>query len=133
MPGAVITFPSCSGALKYARYSRTALSTAAWNVFWMAGGRLFTPSLDCGCLPGSARATVLRLAAAQGLLTTEGAFAPAGLASADEAFLTNSVVEVCPLVVLDGRPVGSGHPGPVSRTLQQSYKGLVSKETGAQL
>ncbi len=95
---------------------------ATSNLFWSSGGRLCTPHPDTGCLRGVARETVLGLAGTLGLDLDEGHFGAEALAGADEAFLTNAVVEVVPAVRLDGRPVGSGAPGPVTRALQDAYR-----------
>jgi len=51
------------------------------------------------------------------------------LAGAGEAFLTNSVMEVMPLVSVDGRPVGPGRPGPLTERLARRYRDLVARET----
>ncbi|MHB8765660.1 MAG: aminotransferase class IV [Deferrisomatales bacterium] len=101
---------------------------ATTNLFWVRGRRLFTPCPEAGCLPGLARALVLELAPGLGL-ETEAGFYPAGeLLGADEAFVTNSVVEVLPLVAVDGRPVADGRPGPTTRALQQAYRATVTRE-----
>jgi branched-subunit amino acid aminotransferase/4-amino-4-deoxychorismate lyase len=91
------------------------------NLFWVRNGVLFTPDATTGILPGIARKVVLRLARAIGLRTREGRFRPAELLRADEAFLTNSVHEVVPLLALDGRRIGTGRPGSATRALQAAY------------
>ena len=70
---------------------------AAANLFWLAGGRLFTPALECGVLDGIVRATVLEAAAAQGLETVETRAPAEALAGADAVFLTNSLIGVRPV------------------------------------
>ena len=50
------------------------------------------------------------------------------LLAADEAFLTNSLMEVMPLVRLDGRPLGAGQPGPVTRQVLDGYRSAVAAE-----
>jgi branched-chain amino acid aminotransferase len=77
---------------------------------------LATPSLDCAILPGTTRTWLLGWAARSGLRPIEGRLTPADLASADEAFLSSSVAGVLPVTGFDGRPIGTGRPGP--RTLQ---------------
>lgn len=94
---------------------------ATSNLFWVQGGAVYTPHPDAGCLPGVTRRVVLEAARAAGLPVHEGFFPVAALAGADEVFLTNAVREVLPLVTLDGRPVGSGTPGSVTRQLQRAY------------
>jgi len=102
---------------------------ATSNLFWIREDRLFTPHPDTGCLPGIAREVILRLARAAGLRLDEGFYEPRHLVESDEAFLTNSVVEVVPLVSVDDRPVGSGVPGPRTRWFQRAYARLVQAET----
>jgi len=72
----------------------------------------------------------MELAGAVGLPVEEGLFPAADLAGADEAFLTSSVIEVTPLVEVDGRPVGTGRPGPWTRRLQQAYRRRVREALG---
>lgn len=71
---------------------------AAANLFWVAGGRLFTPALDCGVLPGITRA---RLLAAQAV--EEVAAGPEALERAEAVFLTNSLIGVRPVSRLGDR------------------------------
>jgi 4-amino-4-deoxychorismate lyase len=82
------------------------------NVWWRRGTTLFTPALDLGILAGVTRAHVLRLAPAAGYATEEGWFPLGDLSDADEAFTSSSIRELMPIVRLDGRPIGDGHPGP---------------------
>jgi len=76
---------------------------AAANVFWIEGGRLFTPALDCGALAGVTRAEVLAAAARLGISTHQTRATPEVLANAEAVFLTNALVGVRPVVELDGR------------------------------
>ncbi len=101
---------------------------ATSNVFWICGTTLYTPHPDVGCLPGVARGVVLEEAHRTGLRVAEGPFPTEELLRADEAFLTNAVVEVVPLVRVDGRPVGDGEPGPWTRRLQEAYRARVAAE-----
>lgn len=65
---------------------------AAANLFWLKDGRLFTPALDCGVLPGITRARVLAAARAEKIEFAEVAEGPEILASAEAVFLTNSLI-----------------------------------------
>jgi branched-chain amino acid aminotransferase len=93
------------------------------NVFVVRGGRVETPSLASGCLAGITRDRVLRLSDGAEAELPEGV-----LGEADELFLTSSTREVQPLVELDGRPVGSGEPGQITRRLAQAYSEMVLAE-----
>ena len=93
-------------------------------------GRLLTPGVESGALPGIARRAVLELAFAVGLEPVESEVELSVFKDASEAFLTNSVMEVMPLTSLDGRPVGSGRPGPVTERLQRLYRDLAVAQPG---
>ena len=86
---------------------RLAEASAA-NLFAVLGGRLLTPPLGDGALPGVMRADVMERLGAR-----EGSLAPDDLSRASEAFLTNSL-GIRPLVAVDGFPLGRGRPGPVT-------------------
>lgn len=105
---------------------------SASNVFIVSNGKLCTPALDSGALPGVTRAAVLELAAGVGIEVLEETVEVGALRGAEECFLTNSVIEVMPLTHLDGKPIGDGRPGPVTLRLRRSYRDLVARETGAQ-
>lgn len=92
------------------------------NVFWVADGRLFTPPLTDGALPGVTRAWVLRLAAQLGLQVAEQTAKPADLRDAEGVFLTLSSLEIVPVTHLDG--VGL-RQSPVTRRLHEAYQASV--------
>ncbi|WP_042695695.1 aminotransferase class IV [Azospirillum sp. B506] len=85
---------------------RLAESSVA-SLFLSIGGRLLTPPIADGALPGIRRALILERHGAE-----EEALTPDDLARADEAILTNSL-GLRPLLAVDGHPVGAGSPGPV--------------------
>jgi branched-chain amino acid aminotransferase len=103
---------------------------AAANVFLLVRGRLRTPPLACGILPGITRAAVLELADAAGIEVDAAPVQPAELAQAEELFLTSSLREVVPVVEVGGRPVGAGRPGPVAARLLEAYRRRVREECG---
>jgi branched-chain amino acid aminotransferase len=96
------------------------------NLFIVRDGVVETPSLESGCLAGITRDHVLRLCAEGGVDAREDRLPAAALAEADEAFLTSSTREVQPLVTVDGRPVGPGEPGLLTRGLAQAYSAMVA-------
>lgn len=81
-------------------------STTIGNLFLLQGGKLVTPSLDQGILPGVTRAVVLKAAKEKGLETEERAVAPIELFASDACFLTNSLRLLRPLRSLDDRSLG---------------------------
>lgn len=105
---------------------------AASNLFLVREGVLFTADEDSGLLPGITREAILELASTLGIPRRVSPVAMTVLGTATEAFLTNTLIEVAPLVAVDGRPVGSGEPGPVTRRLAEAYRDLVRSETASQ-
>ena len=84
-------------------------------------GVLLTPAVDHGALPGITRSVVLDLAAANHIEAVEAAVTPARLATVAEAFLTNSLIGVRPLVAMDGAIIGGGVPGPVTQLIGEAH------------
>ncbi len=87
------------------------------NFFLVKGRKLMTPNQALGALAGITRAVVMRLAAGSGMEVEEGFYTLYDVYNADEAFLTGTAAEVGPVVEVDGRPIGSGVPGPVTRDI----------------
>lgn len=100
------------------------LSTATF--FAVKDGRILTPPLRLGILPGITRGAVLRLARSVAIPGREAVLRPAELDTWDEAFLTSAVRGVIPIVKLGGKRVGSGKPGPVTKKLMAAF----AEETG---
>jgi branched-chain amino acid aminotransferase len=106
----------------------------ASNVFVIRHRKIFTPSLRDGILPGVTRSLALEAAAKLKLIVHEGKLRLPRLREADEAFLTSSVRGVRPLIEFDGRMVGSGEPGDITKeiativgTLRQTTPAIPSK------
>jgi len=87
--------------------------------FWIVDreGRLRTRQLDHAILPGCTRDALIALMREAGVTYQEGSYSEADLRAAREAFLTSATSFVKPIVAIDGRPVGDGKPGPVTRRL----------------
>ena len=97
------------------------------NIFLVVAGKLLTPSEQSGILPGITREAVLELAHVMGIEAGEGEIPVADLLRADEAFLSASVREIVPIVSVDGKPIGSGKPGSVTKRLMAAYRELVER------
>ncbi len=95
---------------------------AVSNLFLREKGRLITPPEDSGILPGITRRMVMDTARGAGHEVLEEEITPARLGQAEEAFLTNSLLEIMPLVAVDERPVGRGVPGPLTGRLMELYR-----------
>ena len=98
------------------------------NIFMVCGNRLITPSIDCGVLPGITRKAVLKMAPYIGLATEEGSFREEELKNSDEVFITNSIIEIMPVIKIADRTIGDGNVGSRTRKIQTLYKELVRKE-----
>ncbi len=92
------------------------------NVFIVKKGTLLTPPKHMGILEGITRNTVMDLARAEGIPVAEEVFTRHDLFNADEAFLTGTAAEVVPVVEADGRRIGTGHPGPITRRLMELFR-----------
>jgi len=91
------------------------------NVFFASRGRLCTPSADCGLLDGITRAILLQMAGELKIPVHVGRFTPEELLQADECFLTNTSMEVMPVVLVNQQPIGQGTPGPMTRQLHRHF------------
>src|SRR4051794_10577091 len=106
---------------------RLACATAA-NLWAVRDGRLFTPPLDEGALPGVTRGLLLEIAPSLGTDAREVPFTPTDLAAAEEVFTTSSLRLVTPIASIDGRPVPGGAPGPITRRIAAALRGAAALE-----
>jgi branched-chain amino acid aminotransferase len=97
------------------------------NIFLVSNGELITPSLDSGVLPGITREAVLEIAQTANIKTQERQVELKELIEADEAFVTNSILELMPLTWFEGRPIGTGKPGKLTGDLMFAYRKLVGE------
>jgi branched-chain amino acid aminotransferase len=94
------------------------------NLFIVKNGELFTPPLSAGALYGITRQTVMELARQAGLKVSEPNLTRYDLFCADECFLTGTGAEIMPVIKIDGRAIGAGKPGIVTRQLVKEYHAL---------
>lgn len=94
------------------------------NIFIMKGGKMFTPPLSAGALYGITRGVVIELARAAGIEVTEPNLTRYDMFNADECFLTGTGAELIPVIKIDGRVIGTGKPGLVTKSLVKSYHAL---------
>jgi branched-chain amino acid aminotransferase len=95
------------------------------NIFLAINGELITPSLESGVLPGITREVVLEIARASNIKTLERQVELKELIEAEEAFMTNSILELMPLTWFEGKPISTGKPGKLSKDLLADYRELV--------
>ena len=98
-------------------------STNAWIV--TADGKLVTRQLSHAILGGITRHSLIRLAADAQIKVEERPFSLDEARRAREAFLTSTTSFVIPIVTLDGKPVGTGRPGPLAGRLRELYDGYM--------
>ena len=101
------------------------------NLFIVNAGEVLTPPLDAGLLPGITREFVLEIGKNTGVPVREAVLHDADLFGADEAFLTSSTRELVPIVQVDDRRIGNGVPGPVTRSLLESFRSRAQELTRA--
>jgi branched-chain amino acid aminotransferase len=92
------------------------------NFFLVRGGAAVTPQSAAGLLEGVTRAFIFELGKEIGIDVREEILTPKDLETADEMFITSTTRELSPVVNVDGRAVGSGQPGPVTKTLLDLYQ-----------
>ena len=95
------------------------------NIFMAKRGVLYTPPTSSSILNGVTRDTIVRLARESELTLVQQSFTRDQLWTADEIFLTGTAAEVTPVREIDGRRIGSGEPGPITRRLQERYFAVV--------
>lgn len=97
------------------------------NIFVVKNGVIFTPP-TLNNLRGITRAVVLELAKSHGITLVEQNLGYYDMYSADEIFVTGTAAEVAPIVLVDGRSIGSGRPGPITRQLMAAFKTVTETE-----
>ncbi len=98
------------------------------NIFLVRGGEIHTPTVDSGILEGITREAVIGLAREAGYKVVERTMDRYDVYTADECFLTGTAAELIPVVECDGRPLGTGKPGPITRDLRHRFGKLVHGE-----
>ena len=94
------------------------------NIFILKGGRMFTPPLSAGALYGITRGVVMEMAREAGIEVSEPNLTRYDMFNADECFLTGTGAELIPVTKIDGRVIGTGKPGVITKSLVKSYHAL---------
>jgi branched-chain amino acid aminotransferase len=100
--------------------------TNATHLFLVTAGQLGTPT-TAACPEGITRETVLELAAEAGIPHRAGDYSLTQFYVADEVFVTGTMGGLTPVVQLDGRPIGTGSPGPVTKRLSDLFAELTAR------
>ncbi len=99
--------------------------TNATHIVMVSAGGLLTPT-TASCPEGITRAAVLRLAADAGIGAEVGDYTLPQLYNADEAFVTGTMGGLAPVIAVDGRTIGDGVAGPVTKHLTELYANLTA-------
>ena len=95
------------------------------NLFIVKDGKLITPPTYAGLLVGITREVTIKLAERLGYMVIERNITPIDLFTADEAFLTGTAAEITPIAEVNGRIIGKGEPGPITRHLMAEFEKLL--------
>lgn len=98
------------------------------NVFLVKDSVLYTPPIETPVLAGVARKTVCQIAVKNSIKLVEKNLFIDDCLAADEAFLTNVIMQIMPINSIEKHTVGKGKPGPVTKKLQKDYKELIKTE-----
>ncbi len=95
------------------------------NIFMVKDGKMFTPSPCSGALIGITRDVIMKLAKRLGYDIEERDITPNELFNADEVFFTGTAAEITPIREVNGRRIGEGKPGPITRRLMHDFSKVV--------
>ena len=98
------------------------------NIFIVHKGEIITPAASQGALKGVTRSTIFDIARDLGVPIREADLTRYDIWVADECFLTGTGAEVVPTVKLDGREIGDGRPGPVTKRILDAFRARVLVE-----
>ena len=94
------------------------------NIFIVKRGKLKTTPLT-SILDGITRDSVIQIAEVEGLTVKEERFTRDEVYIAQEAFFTGTAAEITPIREIDGRIIGTGSPGPVTKKIQSVFFSIV--------
>ena len=97
----------------------------AENIFMVKEGKIFTPPVSTGALPGITREVIMKLAERLGYPATERNITPNELFNADEVFFTGTAAEVTPVREINKRRIGDGKAGSITKRLMQEFYKMV--------
>ena len=100
------------------------------NIFIVRNGAVLTPPTEAGILEGITRDVVMRLCRREGITCEERNLVRFDLYSAEECFLTGTGAEVIGVTKIDGRTIGNGAVGPITRQLKDTFHRYVRGQEG---
>lgn len=98
------------------------------NIFIVRDGALLTPPPEAGILLGITRSVVMHLARREGIDVREQRILPEGLYETQECFLTGTAAEVVAVTSVDGKPIGDGEVGPITRKLMGAFRDFTATD-----
>ena len=107
-------------------YDNKVAEGSAENIFLVNDGKIITPPLSAGILPGITRDSVINIAEAEKLSITEKNCNLKELFAADEVFMTGTASEIKPVTEVDDKAIGDGNPGRVTLKLHKIFMDVVS-------
>jgi len=107
-------------------YDNKVAEGSAENIFLVNDGKIITPPLSAGILPGITRDSVINIAEAEKLSITEKNCNLKELFAADEVFMTGTASEIKPVTEIDDKAIGDGNPGRVTLKLHKIFMDVVS-------
>ena len=96
------------------------------NIFVVKNGKILTPPVCSGALPGITAQVVTKLAQKLGYEVVESNLTPYQLMNADEAFFTGTAAEIVPIREVNKRQIGDGKPGPIAKKLIAAFQKVVA-------
>ena len=101
------------------------------NFFMVRDGAVLTPRSEAGLLEGITRAFLFEVGKDAGIDVREATLFPKDLETADEAFITSTTRELSPVTRIDGRPVGTGTVGPITKRMLEGYRRKAQEMTSS--
>ena len=95
------------------------------NIFIVREGQLITPPLSSSALNGITRDAVIKIARDLNIDVTETEIARSELTISDEIFLTGTAAEITPIIAMDGKKIGNGKPGDITKKMMSEYTDIV--------
>jgi branched-chain amino acid aminotransferase len=95
------------------------------NIFVVRNNTLITPPLESSALEGITRDSVMEIAKDLGYSVKEKTITRSEAYLADEMFLTGTAAEITPVISIDGRKIGNGKPGNITKQIVSTYSDIV--------
>ncbi|MFP3191041.1 MAG: branched-chain-amino-acid transaminase [Thermoproteota archaeon] len=92
------------------------------NIIIVKNSILYTPPLEAGILRGITRETIMEIAKDLNIPVVERNLTIHDLYTADEVFLAGTAAELAPVVIIDGRIISDGKPGPIFKKIYEEYR-----------